>query len=208
MMIILEIILVFIIPIAAIQLNILKYKERVYVFAIAFLLIAWRTFADRLTFFELGIRSDNLLSSFLPYLIFTFLGTLLIYVVAKVMRKKHLAFWWKYPHFQYLFIGISLVQEFVYRSFLIYGLRSVTASTLLIILINALLFCYIHIIYPGKKTNLILAFIGGLGFAAMYLYFPNLLLISVSHSVFNFIAVVYGLVGPQEFGLAKEENHG
>jgi membrane protease YdiL (CAAX protease family) len=201
-----EIIIIFIVPILAIQLNFFKYKARFYIFSIAFMLIAWKIYADRLTLIELGIRLDNLISAFLPYLIFTFLGAFLIYIVAKVMRKKHLANWWKYPHFQYLFVGISLVQEFVYRSFLINSLQSITQSVVLIIFINALLFMYIHIIYPGKKTNLMLSFIGGLGFAAMYLYFPNLLLISVSHSVFNFIAVIYGLVGPQEFGLVKEDN--
>ena len=65
--------------------------------------------------------------------------------------------------------------------------RSATA----VIVWNALLFAGLHIIYPDLAISLPLIFAGGLGFASLYYVYPNLFLVSASHVVLNFFALLY-----------------
>ena len=69
----------------------------------------------------------------------------------------------------------------------------------LAIAVNAIIFALLHIIYSNDYVSLLMIFAAGLGFAGMYLYYPNLILIALSHSVLNFIAVL--------FGFYSEEGH-
>ena len=51
---------------------------------------------------------------------------------------------------------------------------------------------FLHSIFPNPTIGLPIAFIGGLGFALMYMKYPSLLLIIISHSIINFFVVLYG----------------
>jgi len=56
------------------------------------------------------------------------------------------------------------------------------------------LFALPHAMYPHPEINTPIAFVGGLWFAVLYLVYPNLLLISLSHAALNFTAVLYGFM--------------
>ncbi len=155
--------------------------------------------------FELGIRTDNFRESFWPYTVFTLVGLATIALSAQELGRKPDANWRKDKHFLGLFIPISIAQVFLYRSFLIPVLNDILPVAWFVIGAHALLFMYLHIIYPNPKVNLLLALIGGAGFGAMYYYFPNFYLASLSHMALNFIAVYYGFLASKK-GFTREEN--
>lgn len=72
------------------------------------------------------------------------------------------------------------------------ALASVERSPAALILTNAVLFTFLHAVFPNYLINLPLAFVGGIAFASMYYKYPNLWLIMISHAVLNFVAVWYG----------------
>ncbi len=142
---------------------------------------------------KLGIDARHLLNGLPLYFFFTLLGFAYILLLVKMLRYKPTPAWWKQSHFIFGFILISAGQEFLYRGFLMPVLESVFSSPPLIILINALLFTFIHIIYRNRLLSLTTSFLGGICFAGIYYLYPNLILISLSHAVLNFAAVYYGM---------------
>jgi membrane protease YdiL (CAAX protease family) len=140
---------------------------------------------------KLGIRLDNIASSLLPYALFTIAGALGIFLIAKAIKRSITADWKKNSHFLGFFILISFAQELIFRGFLMPELEKIFSSAILIIGVNAFLFAFMHAIYPNRKLTLPFAFIAGLGFAAIYFYFPNLVLITIAHSILNFVAVLF-----------------
>jgi membrane protease YdiL (CAAX protease family) len=140
---------------------------------------------------KLGLRFDNLKKCATPYLLFTLFGTLGILLLATVLKRGVVSNWWMLQHFQYKFLIVSFVQELAFRGFLIPRLKSIFVSPKAVILINALLFAFIHIVFPQPLQLLPLGMIGGIGFATIYYYYPNLLLITASHAVLNFFVVLF-----------------
>lgn len=199
--IIFEILFIFILPVILTYFKIVPLKFRLWLFFFLVFLVGFLSYLEGLTLKELGIRVDNLNDGVLPYTLLTLVGVALIVLAAKRLRKTSHPRWWMKPHFQFMFILLSVTQEFMYRGYLMPKLEFIIPSAFFVIFVNSLIFMFLHIIYPNKATNLLLTFIGGLAFAAIYYYYPNLFLISISHSILNFFAVLYGLVG---FGEAKK----
>jgi membrane protease YdiL (CAAX protease family) len=129
-----------------------------------------------------------------PYLVFTIIaaGTAFFYLSWKNIRPV-----WNKNTICYiasgLFIVSSFIQEFVFRSFLTVKLFAVYDSVIFVILMNAALFTLMHLIYSEDNSVFAPLFIVGLCFAALYVYFPNLILITLSHSVLNAMIVVHDI---------------
>jgi len=191
-----EIILLFILPVYFIYKYPLAYRYRPFIFIPTLIGISILILLDNFTFYRLGFRIDNFKSSLLPYLLFTFLGCISLVLIAKHFNKKFVEKRWKNTHFLSMCVVLSFFQELVYRGYLMPKLQNMFTSVFTIVLINSLIFSYIHIIYPDKIRNLLLSFVGGTGFAFLYYYYPNIYLITVSHSMLNFTAVLFGLIGP------------
>jgi membrane protease YdiL (CAAX protease family) len=146
------------------------------------------------TFADLEIRK-NFLKDFLPYAIFTIIGVISIVLIAQYfhpVRSAEEYEWWEDIRFLLLFIPISVLQEIVFRGVLMHMLRRAFNSVPFIILLNASLFALIHIIYLNLTVVLPITFIGGIGFAWIYYKYPNLILISISHTILNFTAMILG----------------
>lgn len=190
-----EVFLIFVLPVFLIQLKLVPTRLRFLLLVVVLLASLVLSYFEKLSFFQLGIRSDNFNISIIPYTLLTIVGLVFIILVAKWLNFQPVLNWRKSPHFQYMFIILSVAQEFLYRSFLMIKLEVLINSPFLIIMLNTLLFTYLHVIYPNKITNLAISFTGGLAFATIYYFYPNLILISLSHSVLNFAVVYYGLVG-------------
>jgi len=187
-----QIIGIFIVPVMLLYFNILPTSWRVIVlFAICFLvyrIVEREKWSPK----DLGLSRDTFKKYLFPYLGFIVTGVFGILYFAQKMNMETQHFWWTKPHFLFLFLVVSFLQEFAYRGFLIPLLKKFFTDRLGIVLINALLFTLIHIIYPIPQIMLPLAFIGGLTFAVIYMKYPNLWLISIAHSVLNFVAVLHG----------------
>lgn len=98
---------------------------------------------------EMGLRHDNFKKAIPFYLFFTIIGIILLFLISHKLNipslkdKSYIIQTWIF------FIPISVFQEFAFRSFLISRLKILYTNNLVIILINAILFTLIHIIYPN-----------------------------------------------------------
>lgn len=197
--ILIQVFLVFILPVLLINLKIVDVKYRLYIlFLMPFLVIIFIIY-DKMSFYDLGFRLDNLFVGVMPYLFLTLLGVFGIYLFAKIIdRKIDKSLIKKDPHFfLLLFIPISIIQQFMFEAFLLNKLL-VVFDPFFAIIFTALIFAYMHTIYPGVYINFPLAFIGGFLFTQTYYFFPNIILASIMHMCLNPVAVLYDFFIPSK----------
>ena len=188
----LEIIFFFVLPITLLYFHIIPISSRLYVLLIFSLLIYGIIKKQHWTNEDLGLTTKNLKEYLPPYIIATTIAFVAIVTVVRHLGYHHVDHWWTQPHFLYLFAVVSFFQEFTFRGFLMPLLKKVFPDSFTIITVNALLFAGMHSIYPFPYIGLPFAFIAGLFFAIMYHKFPNLILVSVSHAILNFLVVWFG----------------
>ncbi len=146
------------------------------------------------TYADLGIHRD-FIKDIIPYAIFTIIGIVSLYFISELAPKiieARIYKWWENLRFLFLFIPISILQEVIFRGVLMNMLQRVFKNPIFIIGLNASLFALIHIIYLNQTIILPITFIGGIGFAYIYYKYPNLILISLSHAILNFTAMILG----------------
>lgn len=188
----LQIFTVFVIPIILINTGIIPIQYRVWTMGILVAILLSILIKEKWTWHMLGLQNKTLKKYLLPYIIFTGIGVVGIIIFGEKTGQEEIARWWTYHHFIYGFFLVSLLQEVAYRGYLIPALGKITNKPLTIVMVNTLLFTFLHTIFPNPMLGLPLAFIGGVGFSLMYLRFPNLPLIVLSHAVLNFVIVLYG----------------
>lgn len=171
--------------------NIIPAQYRFFVLLIISVLTLAITRTERWSLKENGIRFDNIKESILYYFILTFVALGAIFILARFFLHNNTQNIFGNIHFQYGFFILSFLQEFLFRSFLISKLKMLTDSPTLVIILNALLFGLIHIIFPNPLLLFIFSSLLGSGFALVYYFRPNLILATVAHSVINFAAVFY-----------------
>lgn len=185
------IVTLFIFSIILILLGIVPIEQRSLLLFIVSGLIVAIIFKEKWTFKKLGIRLDNFKKSFLPYIVFTIVASLGLWFLAGFLGRNTLKDPFQDPHLQYMFLIISFLQEFAYRGFLIPKLKEISKNPVFIISVNALLFSLIHLIFPDPIKLLPLGLASGIGFATIYYFYPNLILITLSHAILNYIAVLF-----------------
>ena len=188
----LEIIFFFVLPVTLLYFHILPINSRMYVLLIFSLLIYGAIRKQQWSDADLGLTTKNLRQSIPVYFIATAIALVCVIVFAHVLNFHSVLRWWTQPHFLFLFIFVSFFQEFAFRGFLMPLLKKVFPDTFTIITVNALLFAGMHSIYPFPYIGLPFAFVAGLFFAMLYHKYPNLLLVSISHSILNFAVVWFG----------------
>lgn len=193
-LVLVQVLYLYVIPTLLLFYNIVPGKFRVTMLFTVSLLIYGIIKRAKWTYADMGIYK-GFLRELLPYSIFTILSVIALIVIAEIFPQidnRHMYEWWENFRFLALFIPISVLQEVVFRGVLMHMLRRAFSSKLFIIIFNASLFALIHIIYLNTNIILPLTFIGGIGFALMYYRYPNLILISISHTILNFTAMILG----------------
>ncbi len=189
-----QILYLYIIPTLLLYYGVIPGQFRILMlFAVALLLYGIIKRANW-TYDDLEIHK-NFLKDVIPYLIFTILEILLLvflYRATPGISLKQDYKWWEDMRFLLLFIPISVLQEVVFRGVLMHMLKRAFTSPMFIIILNASLFALIHIIYVHAKIILPLTFFGGICFAWIYYRYPNLILISIAHTILNFTAMILG----------------
>ena len=140
-------------------------------------------------------NTKDFIKDITPYAIFTIVGVGLLFFVSYIIPSfdnRPYYKWWEDMRFLALFIPISVLQEIIFRGILMKFLRHAFSSPMFIIILNASLFSLIHVIYDNSIFILPMTFIGGIGFAWIYYKYPNLILVSISHTVLNFTAMTLG----------------
>lgn len=189
---VLQVFFIFVVPVLLLYFDIIPKGMRVLVLLFLALMIYGITRKEQWSHHDFGLRTDNFKTIWFPYALMTLIGVFLIIVFSKIIGLTPIGDWFLKPHFLYLFLVVSVLQEFAFRSFLIPVLRGALPDRAGVVVINALLFTLIHIIYPIPQFSLPLAFIGGIAFALMYMKYQNFYLVALSHSILNFVAVLYG----------------
>lgn len=85
-------------------------------------------------------------------------------------------------------------QEVVYRAFFFHRYENLLPNRGLMVLINAMLFGYMHIIF-GSPLAMALTVVGGWLFADAYLRYRSLLLTTIVHSIYGWLIFTLGLGG-------------
>ena len=141
---------------------------------------------------KLGVMALNR-KEIIAYTLFTIATVTGLFFIIHMMKKTPpIGQWWLDPTYVLFFIPVSFLQEFAFRSFLFPLLRQVYSSPITVIAVNTILFTFLHIIYRPLGLSLSLSIASGVAFAAIYYKYPNYWLISISHSILNFIAVLFG----------------
>jgi membrane protease YdiL (CAAX protease family) len=187
-----QIVIVFIIPILLIHSGYLPISARAPTLVVLISILVFILFKEQWTWSMLGVQRHVNRRFLMAYVIFTALGILFIIQFGEGMGHEGMVQWWRHAHFLYAFFVVSLFQEVAYRGYLIPALGKFLRSPIQIVLSNAVLFTYLHTIFPNPLLALPLAFVGGVAFAVMYLKYPSLPLVIASHAVLNFVAVLYG----------------
>lgn len=193
-LVIVQILYLYIIPILLLYYRVIPGEFRVTMLFLVSLLMYGIIKRSGWTYADMGLKK-SFLKDFAPYFIFTVIGVIALVVISELVpqiENRQVYEWWEDIRFLVLFIPISVLQEIVFRGILMHMLRKAFSNVPFVILLNASLFALIHIIYINTDIILPLTFIGGLGFALMYYKYPNLVMISISHTILNFTAMILG----------------
>jgi membrane protease YdiL (CAAX protease family) len=140
---------------------------------------------------DFGVKKD-FWKDFYPYFLFTLGGVGFLFWLSQISSHQPMISWWQDYRFLLLFIPISFFQEIAFRGILMNMLKRAFSNPIFIIGLNAVLFSLVHIIYLNPIFTIPVTFIAGIGFAWLYYQYPNLILISISHAVLNFVAMILG----------------
>jgi uncharacterized protein len=190
--VILQIGIIFVLPILLIYLGVINSDWRIMILLVVCLFIYGITKKESWNREDFGIGKGVFDKYFYQYFIFTSIGVGIILWYANVLGMGVIPRWWENSHFWMIFLLSSFLQEFAYRGFLVPLLKKVFSDKTIVVVVNSILFTAMHTIYPYPNIMLPLAFIAGVGFTIMYLKYPSLVLITLSHAVLNFTAVLLG----------------
>lgn len=187
-----QIFLIFILPVFLIYFDILDASWRMVLLAMCSLVIYGIISRENWTYEDMGLHHHNFNKAWPFYLSFTVLGILAIFSAHYLLGMPFEASRSFVIRTVTFFIPISFFQEFAFRVFLVPRLKAIYHNNLFVIFINTILFSFIHIIYPGWIAGLPLIFLSGILFTWLYLKYPNLILVSLTHAVLNITTVLLG----------------
>lgn len=180
----------FVLPVILFYFSSIPIQYNLLVLLAVTLIVIGIIIAEKWSLKELGIRLDNIKKSASWYLLLVVFAIVAIVVLARLLNHSTQNIFAN-VHFQYIFVIISFLQEFLFRSFLIPKLKLLTASPTLVIVSSGVLFGLIHIIFANPLSLFALSSLLGVGFAYVYYFRPNLILATIAHSIINFVAVFY-----------------
>ncbi len=193
-LVLVQILYIFILPILLLYYGVISGDYRIVLLVSVTALLFGIIHHAHWTHQDLGIKKD-FLKDLIPYTLFTIVGVVFILYLGSILptsRPIEQYKWWEDVRFLLLFIPISVLQEVIFRGVLMHMLLRAFHNIPFIIIVNASLFALIHIIYLNVNIVLPITFIGGIGFALMYYKYPNLIMISISHTILNFTAMILG----------------
>ncbi len=187
-----RVMLFFVLPIVLLYFGIVPIEGRMLMLLVFSVLIYGSIKNDGWVASDLGLTRKTIKSMWKPYTVATLIALVLVVVFAESLGMSGTERWWVNPHFLFLFLFVSVFQEFAFRGFLMPILSQIFPDGLTIVIINSLLFAGMHAIYPFPHIGLPFSFVAGIFFASLYRRYPNLILVSLSHAVLNFAVVWYG----------------
>jgi hypothetical protein len=159
-----------------------KFTIRTLIFIFAALAFIGLTVFHQYSLQSLGIRVDNMRAGLHFYIPITLAGLVIVFLARSHFRQfrerkqKHSIY------FFYFYFFSCLVQEFIFRAYLLNRISEIWNSLFFMIVISAGLYVFMHIIFRIKGF-LFYTFLFGVASVITYHFYPNLILISVSHYI-------------------------
>lgn len=187
----LQILYLYIIPVLVLYFKIIPGDFRFMLLLGVAILLFGIVRHDHWTYSDLGFKR-NFMKNIIPYSLFTGGGVFFLLWLSQIVPHSPFLEWWENAKFLLLFIPISILQEIIFRGILMNMLERAFRSPIFIIILNAAIFSLMHVIYLDSIFVLPMTFMAGIGFAWMYYKYKNLALISISHTILNFVAMICG----------------
>jgi len=172
----------------------LPFEHRFAVLVILTLVVAAYSLYIGLTIRDLGFRRDTLAGALTVNGILSVLIVLALYILfkANLLREPTLPKWSLFYPFYVLVSGPA--QEFLFRSVLFAEMaRNGIRSPLLLVLISAITYSFLHVIYNDAIT-LVVTLVMGITWGCIYQRFPNFWGVTLSHVVLGIVAMLVGLI--------------
>ncbi len=109
-------VILLVLPVLLIQGNLLSFSYRYGALAVVFVVVIALSLKEKMTLKDIGIRTDNLMPSALPYTLFTILGAVSLFVMAHAFSITPAPEWWSYTALC-VSVLLSFAQEYIYRAF-------------------------------------------------------------------------------------------
>jgi membrane protease YdiL (CAAX protease family) len=180
-----------ILPISLIKFGFISRQYRlVLLFTVLLVALGYATITNP-SIFNLYLPNSDTLETLVWYVLMVILAGGFLVLAKLLLKTRSAKQWYKDLHFQYLFIPISFAQQFLFQGVILTGLLEYF-TPLVAIVSTALIFGYLHTIYPRPMMSFTIGTLGGLMFATVFFWYPDLLLSSIAHSILNFLAVYLG----------------
>lgn len=189
--IILEIILLFVLPVLWFFLGLGIDLIKQFIFVVFVGLVLLLAISRKMSFYEMGFRTDNFFKSIKLFLPGTIIIIIFLLVYKFIFNEKN--YWWNSFFFVYYFLIGVLAQEFVYRGYLLVQLKQLFKNSILIIVVNALLFSWVHILHKDIFV-MMGAFVLGAYLTWAYLKQPNIIAVSIAHGLVGTVAIILGFL--------------
>lgn len=180
-------------PVILIWKDIIPSSLRFYILELMTVIFIFYSWRKKKSLRELGIRKDTLKGSLVWNVLVTFVITsiMLAMYFSGNIRPQTAQLGVGFYIF-YVFLS-SPSQEFIYRGLLFNELNNLNNNALFQIIFSAITYSFLHIIYHDLITMLASLFMGVL-WGITYYYRPNLIGVSISHSILGAISIVIGLI--------------
>ena len=192
----LEIIIVFCLPVIFIYSGLLDFRDRFFMAVCIFLYVISIVLLEKWSFKDCGFPwFKKIFNWWKQYLSFTIILFIIAYIFWKNIWNIVDFSTISYNYFNplYLFM-LCFTQEFVYRVFLIYKLESLTKNRHIIVIVSSLVFALLHIMFVPLYFVLWITFIAWMLWWYLYLARRNIILLTLSHMLLNWVATYFCLI--------------
>lgn len=124
--------------------------------------------------------------AFVAYLTITLAGIVLFYLLRDALS---LPYWLTNDQLWSFTLLHALLQELIFRTYLLNRLRSVTTNRFIVSVLGAILFAGAHLLLPFSLALIILTLIGGFAWAWLYQRYPSIVLVTISHFILNWTLI-------------------
>ncbi len=160
-------------------------------FIVATFPVSARLFTSRWKFGDIGFHLKDFKEAIPWYGLSTVLGILGLWLYSSVFHIPQTPI--DNETLVYYSVGGSIIQELLYRGYLMRLGRQLFGNGNLNIVVNVIVFVGMHIFYPEFAQKLWVLVPAGLVFTLLYKKYPNIYLISLVHILLNGVAVMLGI---------------
>ena len=159
-----------------------RFSIRTVIFTLTTLAFIGLTIYHQYSLQSLGIRVDNMRAGLHFYIPITIAGLFVIFIARAHFRQFRASKEKHSIYFFYFYFFSCLTQEFIFRAYLINRLSEICHHLFFTILLSAGLYTFMHIVFRIKGF-MFYTFLFGVAAILAYNYYPNLIIISLSHYI-------------------------